>query len=88
MRAYGGRNVGAEAAHVPSSTAVVDKTCSALIDGVLGDVDYSEICRFRSYFRVDGPLLDLSRTRKVLVIPNRGSQVTQLFHYQTLVAST
>jgi len=51
-------------------------------------VDNSEICRFRSYLRVDDPLLDLSRTRKVLVIPNRGSQVTQLFHYQTLVAST
>ena len=37
MRAYGGRNVVAEAAQGPSSTAVVDKTCSALIDGVLGE---------------------------------------------------
>ena len=37
MRAFGGRNVGAEAAQGPSSTAVADKTCSALMDGVLGE---------------------------------------------------
>jgi hypothetical protein len=37
VRASGGRNVGAEAAQGPSSTAVGDQTCSALIDGVLGE---------------------------------------------------